>query len=246
MNIGTTQRDYELNIMDEELQGKFNFSEDLRLGYIRKVYGILSAQLLLTVIMSLITMSSTKIQEFQRNSPGLLILFLVLACVLPYVIVCFESTMRQVPYNYAILFAFTFAESYIVSFICAISNAKLVFMAAAMTFCLVAALTLYALTTKTDFTVQGGMLFVFACAFMMLSLFCMFSNNRFLHIVLCVLAIILYGWYLLYDTQLIIGNKENSLDTEDYILGAFILYTDMIAMFLRILTLLQLINESSD
>lgn len=50
--------------------------------------------------------------------------------------------------------------------------------------------------------------------------------------------VIVFGFYILIDTQLIIGNKSNELNDEDYILGALILYIDIIQMFIYILRIL--------
>jgi len=47
-----------------------------------------------------------------------------------------------------------------------------------------------------------------------------------------------YGIYLLVDTQLICGGHTWKLSEEDYILGALILYMDIIIPFLKILSLL--------
>ena len=60
LGLGSTQHDYDLNLTSDDIKGKMNFSDDLRLGYVRKVYGILSVQLLVTVLMSIISMSSNK------------------------------------------------------------------------------------------------------------------------------------------------------------------------------------------
>ena len=49
---------------------------------------------------------------------------------------------------------------------------------------------------------------------------------------------IFYGYYLIYDTQLIMGGKTHSLSLDDYILGAMMIYLDIIIMFLEILKLL--------
>jgi hypothetical protein len=130
-----------------------------------------------------------------------------------------------------------------VSFVCAFANPRLVFMAAFMTFALVLSLTIYAMTTKTDFTTQGGLFFILGCALFMFSIFGLFTNNKIFHIILCVAGIILFGLYLLYDTQLIMGNKDNELEIDDYILGAFMLYTDIIYIFIKILEILQMFSQ---
>jgi len=51
--------------------------------------------------------------------------------------------------------------------------------------------------------------------------------------------VIFYGFYLCYDTQLIMGGKENEIDLDDYIIGAIMIYLDVIIIFLKILSLLK-------
>lgn len=235
--------DFEIGLNSDKMNA---VQLQMRLGFIKKVYGILSTQLLITVLFTLISMNSVSFKHFQLTTPGMFWFCLILTIVLPCVIVCFQGTMRQVPYNYGILGVFTLAESYLVSFICAMANARMVMMAAFMTFALVVSLTLYAMTTKTDFTMQGGLLFVLGCGMFMFSIFAMFTNNKLVHIILCVAGIILFGLYLLYDTQLILGNKNNALEIDDYILASFMLYTDIIYLFLRILELIQLLSGDNN
>jgi FtsH-binding integral membrane protein len=44
--------------------------------------------------------------------------------------------------------------------------------------------------------------------------------------------------YILIDTQLILGGKNKELALDNYVLGAVILYVDIIGLFLKILKLL--------
>ena len=237
------QNDFMISFTDSEKK-MFDINEEMRLGFIRKVYGILTSQLLVTVILTIISMISDSFRKFQLHHTGLLIFILILTLILPCVIICFNETMRKVPNNYIILFGFTFAESYLVSFICAFSQPQIVFMAAFMTLALVISLTIYAVTTKEDITMQGGLIFIIACAVCMFSIFLFFTSNRFVHIILCVGGIILFGLYLIYDTQLILGTKSHMIETEDYILASFMLYTDIIYLFLKILELIQLLTHN--
>ncbi len=242
MNMNT-QNDFELGLNDSFSEKMNHMSLHLRLGFIKKVYGILASQLLLTVLLCGLSMSSKSFSTFQLEHSGLFYLSLILSIVLPFVIVCFQETMKRVPHNYIILGVFTLAESYLVSFICGISNPSLVFMAAFMTFAMVIALTVYAMTTQSDITMQGGAIFIASCALLMLTIFGLFTNNKFFHILICSVAICLFGVYIVYDTQLIMGNKANSIDLDDYILGAFMLYTDIVNLFLQMLQLLELLNS---
>lgn len=56
----------------------------LRWGFIRKVYGILSAQLLLTTAISFVTVLYTPVNDLLKGSPGLLLFFAFLPLVCKY------------------------------------------------------------------------------------------------------------------------------------------------------------------
>lgn len=235
---GERNDDFEMGFLNCGEKMK-SIQANMRMGFIQKVYGILSIQLLITTIFSLISMTSKTFLDFQLKNMWIFYFCLILSIILPCIIICFQGTMRQIPYNYAILFGFTFAESYLVSVICGLTNPKLVVMAACMTMSMTIALTIYAMTTKTDFTMQGGMIFIFGCGFAMFSLFALFTSNNLFHIIICVGGVIMFGIYLIYDTQLILGKHNISIDVDDYILASFMLYIDIIQIFLYILEILQ-------
>lgn len=72
-------------------------------------------------------------------------------------------------------------------------------MAAFMTAAMVIALTIYALTTKKDFTTCGGMLFVVSACFLMFGLFSIFFGPT-ARLVYCMFGVVLFGLYLVIDT----------------------------------------------
>jgi FtsH-binding integral membrane protein len=213
----------------------------LRLAFIRKVYGILSCQLLMTTLFCLISMYSESFYAFQISFWPLLIISLIGTLVIAIIVSCYPDQLRKVPRNYIILFTFTLFESYIISFICGTYNPQLVFMAAFMTFAMVLGLTVYAMTTKTDITTKGGLLCILSVVLLVLTIFSIFTDNPFINILICSFGIFVFGFYLIYDTQLILDNKTNSLSSEDYILASFVLYLDIINLFLYILELLSLL-----
>lgn len=49
---------------------------------------------------------------------------------------------------------------------------------------------------------------------------------------------IVYTIYLLIDTQMILGGKNKSLSLDNYVLGAIIIYADIVNLFLQILKVL--------
>jgi FtsH-binding integral membrane protein len=174
------------------------------------------------------------------NSYGLTIFFAIAAIVLTCVLVCIPSVARAVPSNYILMFIFTFCEAWVVAYVCAaIGDAQTVLMAAFMTAGIVVGLTLYAITTKTDFTFCGGSIFIIAAAMIMFSILSIIFGATF-NLVYCTLGVILFGFYLVFDTQLIVGGKRNAtISKEDYILAAMMLYLDIINIFLYILRILS-------
>lgn len=47
--------------------------------------------------------------------------------------------------------------------------------------------------------------------------------------------VIIYGLFLLIDTQLIIGGGRHELSIDDYVIGAMFLYIDIVMIFLELL-----------
>lgn len=145
------------------------------------------------------------------------------------------------------LLLFTMFESYIATwFSCYYSydpytdsftaeGYRIVSAAAAMTVAITAAVTAYAWTTKTDFTAKWGMIWVFGMTMMMMSLFMIFFNNYILDMVFCALGVLLFGIYLIFDTQLVLGQGRHALSIDDYIIGAMLIYADIIMIFIYLL-----------
>ena len=232
------------NFDDLEPYGVFNASDkQVRLGFIRKVYIILSAQLITTFLFVLIAFLSPEFREFQQKTLWLMIVCMVLTIVLTYALGCYRSVARSVPLNYILLAIFTLAESYLVSFIASKYEPETVLIAAGLTCAITVGLTLYAIFTKTDFTTCGGILVVCVIALLIGSIIAIFIKSKILNLILAVLGTIIFGIYLVFDTQLVIGQNKNAYSIDDYIFAAMNLYIDIIQIFLYMLRIVAAVNE---
>jgi len=224
-------------------------SLDLRLGFIRKVYMILTAQIGLTAFMGLLS-AKTSFGVFQMNHPGLLWFFAALAFITMFAVSCYSSLARKVPTNYILLGIFTFSEAYSVSFTVGAYTlsgyGNLVLWAAFLTVCMTLTITYYAFTTKTDFTIMGGLMFCLAAGLIFLAILTIFTDNPFINCLVTVCGIVVYGVYLIYDTQLIAGGKKHEFTVDDYIVAAMQIYVDIIVLFLEILKLLKQLTDKND
>lgn len=79
---------------------------------------------------------------------------------------------------------------------------------------------------------------VILMAMLMLGIFSIFVWSPFLNNLYCALGVIVVGIYLVIDTQLIIGGRRLELTMDDYVVGALILFIDIIQIFLYLLALL--------
>lgn len=116
----------------------------------------------------------------------------------------FTQVARRVPTNYILLFTFVFFQSIVVAYACAaVGNAELVLIAALMTAGLTVILTIFACTTRIDFTLCWGFMFVMMGALLMFGIFAIIFRSQWLNILYVSFGIIIYGMYLIIDTQLV-------------------------------------------
>jgi protein lifeguard len=152
---------------------------------------------------------------------------------------------KTVPTNYILLCVFTFCTGWMVSIATIHVKPMIVLEAACLTVAMVFAITLYAMTTSTDFTVFGPLLWIFGMVFGVAGIFLsLFGFTK--GLLWSTIGVILFSFYLLYDTQLIMGgeNKSAQFDEDSYILAAITLYLDIINIFLYVLQILS--DMSSD
>lgn len=64
------------------------------------------------------------------------------------------------------------------------------------------------------------------------------GSSGWLNVLIAVLFAGIYSVYLIIDTQLIMGGKRQELSLDNYVLGAAMLYIDIIQLFLNLLRIL--------
>ena len=115
-----------------------------------------------------------------------------------------------------------------------------VMLAMGITLALVAGLTAFACTTQRDFTGAGPYLFVLFFCILLFGLFAAIFRSRVMSVVYCSLGVMLFGFYLVYDTQLIVGGDHKiQFGLDDYVFAALNLYLDIINLFIYVLSLVS-------
>eukprot|EP01026_Neomeris_dumetosa_P023560 TRINITY_DN1997_c1_g1_i1.p1 TRINITY_DN1997_c1_g1~~TRINITY_DN1997_c1_g1_i1.p1 ORF type:complete len:266 (-),score=20.71 TRINITY_DN1997_c1_g1_i1:287-1042(-) len=219
-----------------------NWEQEVRKGFIKKVFGILSIQLLVTTLISTIFISVEGIKNYVRSPDGVWTFWLawVITFVMIIALVCSESARRNHPTNLILLGAFTLAESYLVGVISAQFDTEIVLLAFGITSAITLALTLFATQTKYDFTTCGGLLLGLLVGFIItLLLGSIFFRDRIAVAIISGFGAFLFSMYLVFDIQMVMGGRKYSIGPDEYVFAALNLYLDIINIFLYILQLLN-------
>ena len=180
--------------------------KEVRLGFVRKVYGILSAQMLCNTAFCLFAClpnlgaDSGLFLAFQKmllNTTCLVFSMIGYIASICGLVCCHLD--KKVPTNYLLLSIFTFCTSWVVASVCTMTKPLIVLEAAGLTFAMTVAITIYAITTKKDFTIYGPLLFTFFFIFCTAGFFLAIFGFQ-MGLLWSVIGVILFSFYLLVDT----------------------------------------------
>jgi len=205
----------------------------IRMQFVRKVYSILSVQLLLTTILSSISFFNANYKRWIQENAWLMIVSVIGALV--FMLLTYWKR-KSYPSNLLFLGAFTALEAYAISVATSFYDARLVVEALALTLGIFVALTLFACQTKYDFTswipyLFGALWFLILFGFMA----AFFPMGSKMELVYGAVAALIFSGYILVDTQLVMRHYH----VEEEIAAAISIYLDIINLFLAILRILN-------
>ncbi|KAF9891237.1 hypothetical protein FE257_004801 [Aspergillus nanangensis] len=210
----------------------------IRMQFIRKVYSILTVQLLLTTAMSSVSFFSESYCNWIQSHVWVMMVSVFGA--LGFMFVTYWKR-KSYPANLLFLSGFTILEAYSISVVVSFYNSRIVVQALILTLGMFVALTLFACQTKYDFTnwmpyLFGALwfliLFGFVAAFM--------PNNSTVELIYGAIAALVFSGYILVDTQMILKHYH----VEEEIAASISLYLDILNLFLAILRILN--NQSNN
>lgn len=214
-------------------------SKQIRQNFIKKVYSLLTLNLIITVCIVGIFTLHQPLHDWARVNRWLQTTFLLISFVILMVITCAGELRRKHPHNLIALFSFTIAESLMLSAITVQLDTRVVLMAGVTTAVICLTLTLFAFQTKIDFTIYTGVMLIVSTVVIMALLISIFfpRTKLFLLVVSSIMAIVC-GCYLVIDTQMIIGGTHKvQMSPEEYVFAALELYLDIVNMFIYILSI---------
>jgi len=220
----------------------------VRHAFIRKVYAILSFQLILATCLAGVIIDLG--ESWVHRHPNIVAITLCLSTFSSVgsmiISMCYPDALRTWPTNYAILAVFTVANAVTLGFVCLQYSVHSLLFATGFTALIMVALTIFACQTSFDFTSYGPYLFVaglvmsgFGFCFMMGGMLGVGGSSAFktMHLIYSAIGALMMSCYIVYDTQLIAGGKhhQHQFSLDDYAHAAISLYTDIIQLFFFVL-----------
>jgi len=204
----------------------------IRMGFLRKVYGILSAQLMMTTLIAALFMTSESIKGFVQGSPNVLFSAMILSFVM---MIALFVKRRDAPANFILLGLFTLVEAYTVGVIVTFYDKFVVLEAFALTATVTLALTAYTLQSKRDFSGWAAGLFSFLWIIIIAGFLQMFFHSAVVELGIAIGGAVVFSLFIVVDTSMMM----NTLSPEEYILAAINLYLDILNLFLHLLRILS-------
>ncbi|NXB04823.1 LFG3 protein, partial [Cnemophilus loriae] len=222
----------------------------VRHAFIRKVYAIISLQLLVTVgIISVFTFVDP-VNSFVRKNAAIYYASYAVFLVTYLVLACCQGPRRRFPWNVILLSIFTLAMGLMTGTIASMYETKAVLIAMIITAIVAIIVTIFCFQTKARRGMHPALPSVgqvrgtgracpalpAACQHPSSPCSCPLpAQVPWLHMLYAAIGAIAFTLFLAYDTQLVLGNRKNTLSPEEYVYGALTIYTNIIYIFTFIL-----------
>ncbi|NXD37144.1 LFG3 protein, partial [Copsychus sechellarum] len=217
----------------------------VRHAFIRKVYAIISLQLLVTVgIISVFTFVDP-VRFFVKRNVAIYYASYAVFLVTYLVLACCQGPRRRFPWNIILLSIFVsrlgLARVVVPPLM---HDTKAVLIAMLITAIVAIVVTIFCFQTKARRETHPAVPCVgqtcpawpAACQHPGSPCWCSLSAQvSWLHMLYAAIGAIAFTLFLAYDTQLVLGNRKNTLSPEEYVYGALTIYTDIIYIFTFIL-----------
>lgn len=210
---------------------------NIRSGFIKKVYGLVGMQLLITFGWMLSVSSNAAIASFVVDHPSINMAFVFSGLILMCPLIAFRE---KHPYNILLLFGFTICEAYMIGGVAAVyalqAQTHLVIVSLGLTVLIFGVLSAYVHATKRDLTFLESWLSIGLVVLVGMGLMMAFFPFSYAtQVLLAGLGIALFSGYILYDTSTMI----HYMTPDDAIVAAVQLYLDILNLFLCLLQLLS-------
>jgi len=204
-----------------------------RATLVKRTYGLVFLSILVTMAGTAFTFTQESLLASVSRHP-----FIGLLCVFAPLIMA-QRAARDFPKNIILTFLFAFVEGVYIApflFIAERQAPGVTMQAGALTFAAFAALTLYALFSKRDFSAWGSFFMIGLVVLILASILNMFVGSAAGGLWIAAIGVMIMGGLLVFDTWRVL--RSGTYGQDDYVLATVSIYLDLLNMFLFIVRLL--------
>ena len=209
-------------------------NDRIRKDFVIKVYGILMSQISVTFLSVFCFHDLIKVLEKER--PNLYLLNIICSSILLFAtlitLLFSKKYARKSPENYILLSIFTLSEAYSLLCFCSYFDYGIIINALLSTLVIFIGLSIYA-WKFSQFRLKSSIIFMTLYIFSVFSLFLIWLP--FFSFFYNIIYGFFLAFYLIYDTNLILGKIGAAYIIDDYIIAALNLYVDFVRIFTFIL-----------
>ena len=234
-----------VNGMNEELNG-INTQKQKNIFIIKTFFTFLTS-ITTTVISALCFNTIPEFKDYAKSENGkittIISTTLLFTTTIPILCCCPKMYMKK--YTGIILYTlFSLSSAYLFGIMSIYVKTVILLFSILITFSTVITLILYAIITKSDFTENSPYFMVGLISLIVFVGLNLYIQSKTFEITIALLGSVLFSCFIIYDIQLIIGNKHISFNFKknDYILAAMSLYLDIINFFVYMLRCLVLLD----
>ncbi|XP_026169413.1 protein lifeguard 1 [Mastacembelus armatus] len=207
----------------------------VRRGFVRKVFCILTLQLVFTFTVVCVFTFSTVVKEAVKEDIWAYVSSFIVFGVVAVTLSLCPSLSRRHPWNIVALAVVTLSLSYVVGTIASYHETNSVIVTMGATLVISLAIIAFSAQTRYDFTFCHGFLLVLVVDLIMFGFFCTFYYSYIADVCYGCLGALLYSLFLMIDCQLMMGKMSYRLDPEEYVNAALMIYLDIVLIFLYLL-----------
>ncbi|XP_034470545.1 protein lifeguard 1 [Hippoglossus hippoglossus] len=206
----------------------------VRRGFVRKVFSILTLQLVFTFSVVCVFTFSSVVKDAVQDNLWVFLSSVIIFGVVAITLAFCKSFRRLYPWNVVGLVVVTLSFSYMVGTMASFYDTEVVVITMGVTLAITVAIIAFSAQTRYDFTTCYGLLLILCVELIMFGFFAIFYSNIGAIAYGCLGALV-YSLFLMFDCQLMMGAMSNRLDPEEYISAALTIYLDIVLIFLFLL-----------
>ncbi|XP_011169185.1 protein lifeguard 1 [Solenopsis invicta] len=226
------------NMLPEEEADEFigDFKDIVvRRSFVRKVFCLLSLQLLFTIVVISIFMFVDEAQKFMMVHWYLWIVAMVFFIVAYCTVSCSVHARRTPPFNYICLFLLTLGMSYLAAFVSVFYSIEVILIVMGMTVAVTMIIVLVATFSRFDLTMRPGLLMVIGLvsivAIFTILIILLFTQVIILRLVIAIIGTLLLCMYLYFDVQTIMGGRRIELSPDEVVFATTQIYVDIVLLY---------------